>query len=199
MNQIVIASRNEGKIREIRNFLHGLSTELFSLNDFPDVPAVIEDGRNFEENALKKARIVFEHVKFTTISDDSGLEVDYLKGKPGVHSSRYAGSEATDLQNCQKLLDELKGVEMEDRKARFTCVVALYDPLYHNLVFEGKCDGYIIDEMRGESGFGYDPLFVPAGYTKTFAELDLVTKNKISHRGKALLSLRNFLEKKLQK
>jgi XTP/dITP diphosphohydrolase len=199
MNQIVIASWNEGKIKEVKNFLHGLDVELFSLNDFPDAPVVIEDGRTFEENALKKARSAFEHSKLTSISDDSGLEVFYLKGRPGIHSSRYAGKDATDLENCQKLLEELKGIDMENRKARFKCVVVLYSPLHHDLIFEGKCDGYIIDEMRGELGFGYDPLFVPLGYTKTFAELDLVTKNKISHRGKALSSLRNYLERTLQK
>jgi XTP/dITP diphosphohydrolase len=199
MNKIVIASRNEGKIKEIKNFLHSLDIEILSMADFPEIPDVVEDGNTFEENALKKAKAVFEHVKQTTIADDSGLEVNYLNGLPGVLSSRYAGNNATDLQNCLKLLDELKGVEMENRKARFKCVIILTNPLYHNLVFEGKCEGYIIDEMKGERGFGYDPLFVPEGYNKTFAELDLVTKNKISHRGKALAALRSFVERILRK
>ncbi len=195
MRKIVIASKNEGKIKEIKNFLHGLEVEILSLSDFPEMPPVIEDGRTFEENSSKKAKAVFEHTKITTIADDSGLEVKHLHNRPGMHSARYAGENATDQSNCQKLLGELKNVSMDNRRARFRCVLTLYDALYNSLTFEGKCDGYIIEEMKGENGFGYDPLFVPEGYTKTFAELDLVTKNKISHRGKALTSLRSFLEK----
>ena len=195
MKKIVIASKNEGKIKEIKNFLHGIDSEFLTINDFPDMPEITEDGRTFEENAMKKARIVFEHTKLTTIADDSGLEVSYLSGEPGVHSARFAGDNATDQQNNEKLLDLLKDVPMEDRKARFKCVMVLYNSLYNNLVFEGKCFGYIIDEPKGELGFGYDPLFVPENNTKTFGELDLVTKNKISHRGKALSSLRNYLER----
>ena len=199
MRQIVIASRNEGKIKEIKNFLHGLDLEILPITDFPDIPSIVEDGVTFEENAFKKAKTVYEHAKIAAIADDSGLEVKYLNGQPGVLSSRYAGPKATDLQNCNKLIEELKAVDMEDRKARFKCVIVLYSPIFHDLFFEGKCDGYIIDVMRGDRGFGYDPLFVPEGYTKTFAELDLVTKNKISHRGRALSSLKAFLERILIK
>jgi XTP/dITP diphosphohydrolase len=195
MKTIVIASANEGKIKEIKNFLHGLDIELLTLSDFPDMPAIVEDGKTFEENALKKAKIVFEHSKLTTIADDSGLEVKYIGGEPGVSSARFAGDKATDQQNNEKLLGLLKNVPMDERKARFKCVLILYNSLYNNLVFEGKCDGYIIDEPKGDLGFGYDPLFVPEGFNKTFGELDLVTKNKISHRGKALNSLRSYLEK----
>lgn len=195
MKKIVIASKNEGKIKEIRNFLHGIDAELLAMSDFSELPDIPEDGRTFEENAMKKAKAVFDYTKLTTIADDSGLEVNYLGGEPGIHSARYAGDAATDRQNNDKLLGLLKDLPMEDRKARFKCVIVLYNSLYNNLVFEGKCAGYIIDEPKGELGFGYDPLFVPEGYTKTFGELDLVTKNKISHRGKALSSLRNYLEK----
>jgi len=195
MKKIVIASKNEGKTKEIKNFLHGIDAEFLTMNDFPDLPDIAEDGRTFEENAMKKAKIVFEHTKLTTLADDSGLEVNYLSGEPGIHSARFAGDNATDRQNNEKLLGLLKDLPMEDRKARFKCVIVLYNSLYNNLVFEGKCSGYIIDEPKGDLGFGYDPLFVPEGYTKTFGELDLVTKNKISHRGKALFSLRNYLEK----
>jgi len=193
MRQIVIASKNQGKIKEIKNFLHGLDIECFSIDDFPEVPIIEEDCKTFEDNALKKAKIVFDHTKITTIADDSGLEIPYLNNQPGVHSSRYAGESASDLQNCQKLLDELKGVDIDHRAARFKCILVLHNSLYNNMLFEGKCRGYVIEEMKGENGFGYDPLFVPEGYNKTFAELDLVTKNKISHRGKALTSLRTFL------
>ncbi len=197
MKTIVIASKNEGKIKEIKNFLHGLDVEIVSLIDFPDISGIIEDGRTFEENAMKKARIVFDHTKMTTLADDSGLEVRYLSGEPGVHSARFSGEKATDQQNNEKLLDLLKDVPMEERKARFKCVLVLYNSLYNNIVFEGKCNGYVIDEPRGEFGFGYDPIFVPEGQTKTLGELDLVTKNKISHRGKALGSLRGYFERML--
>lgn len=195
MKKFVIASKNEGKIKEIKNFLHGIDAEFLTISDFPEMPNVSEDGKTFEENALKKAKAVFEHTKLTTIADDSGLEVNYLSGEPGIHSARYSGDNANDKQNNEKLLGLLKDLPMEERKARFKCVIVLYNSLYNNIVFEGKCTGYIIDEPKGELGFGYDPVFVPEGYTKTFGELDLVTKNKISHRGKALSSLRNYLEK----
>lgn len=195
MKKIVIASKNEGKIKEIKNFLHGIESDFLTLNDFPNIPDIAEDGRTFEDNAMKKAKVVFEFTKLTTIADDSGLEVSYLSGEPGVHSARFAGDNATDQQNNEKLLELLKEVPMEERKARFKCVIILYNSLYNNIVFEGKCSGYVIDEPKGELGFGYDPLFVPENNTKTFGELDLVTKNKISHRGKALSSLRNYLEK----
>jgi len=197
MKKIVIASKNEGKIKEIKNFLHGLDIEILTLNDFPDVPEISEDGRTFEENAMKKAKTVFEHSKLTTLADDSGLEVRYIGDEPGVHSARFSGDNANDRQNNEKLLDLLKDVQMDDRRARFKCVLVLYNSLYNNIVFEGICEGYVIDEPKGELGFGYDPLFVPDGFTKTFGELDLVTKNKISHRGKALNSLRGYVEKML--
>jgi XTP/dITP diphosphohydrolase len=194
MNKIVIASKNEGKVKEIRNFLHGLNIELLTLSDFPGIPDVYEDGRTFEENAAKKAKAVHEHTKLPALADDSGLEVRYLHNQPGIHSARFSGEDRNDQRNCEKLLDELKNVDMDNRRARFRCILTLQDALYNTLTFEGRCEGYIIDEMKGENGFGYDPLFVPDGYNKTFAELDLVTKNKISHRGKALKSLRTFLE-----
>jgi XTP/dITP diphosphohydrolase len=195
MKQIVIASRNEGKVREIRNFLHGLDFDIKSISDFNHIPEIKEDGNSFEENALKKARAIYEQTKITTIADDSGLEVPYLNYQPGIHSKRYSGENANDMSNNMKLLDDLKNVDMDNRRARFKCLIVLYNSLYNGLSFEGKCEGYLIDDMKGDNGFGYDPLFIPVGYTKTFAELDLVTKNKISHRGKALTHLREFLEK----
>jgi XTP/dITP diphosphohydrolase len=195
MKQIVIASRNEGKIKEIKNALHGMDIEFLSLADFPDIPDVEEDGSTFDDNAMKKAQAVFEHVKITTLADDSGLEVKHLQNQPGVRSKRYAGENATDEQNNDKLLKELDGIDIDNRRARFRSVIVLYNSLLNNISFEGKCDGYVIEERKGLNGFGYDPLFVPEGYTKTFAELDLVTKNKISHRGRALRNLRNYIER----
>jgi XTP/dITP diphosphohydrolase len=198
MNQIVIASKNPEKIREIKNFLHGLNTDIKSIEDFPDIPEITEDGKTFEENALKKSKIVFDRTKITTIADDSGLEVTYLNNRPGVLSKRYSGQNANDLTNNMQLLEDLKGVNMDNRRARFKCLIALHNSLYNGLIFEGKCEGYLIEEMKGENGFGYDSLFIPEGFNKTFAELDLVTKNKISHRGKALSHLRDFLERTLK-
>ncbi|RPI14963.1 MAG: XTP/dITP diphosphatase [Ignavibacteriae bacterium] len=195
MKQFVIASKNEGKIKEIKNALHGLNLELLSLADFPDIPDIEEDGRTFEENAIKKAKTVFEHTKITTFADDSGLEVEHLRNAPGVYSKRFSGDNSTDELNNEKLLKELEGLDIDERRARFRCVISIYNPFINELSFEGKCEGYIIDEPKGTNGFGYDPLFVPEGYHKTFAELDLVTKNKISHRGRALAHLRTYLEK----
>lgn len=195
MKQIVIASKNEGKIKEIKNALHGLDIDFLTLSDFPDIPDIDENGSTFDDNAMKKAQAVYEHVKITTLADDSGLEVKYLQNKPGVHSKRFAGENANDEQNNDKLLKELEGIDMDDRRARFRSVIVLYNSLLSNISFEGKCDGYVIEERKGTNGFGYDPLFVPEGYTKTFAELDLVTKNKISHRGRALRNLRNYIER----
>ena len=135
MKKIVIASKNEGKIKEIKNFLHGIESDFLTLNDFPNIPDIVEDGKSFEDNAMKKAKVVFEHTKLTTIADDSGLEVNYLSGEPGVHSARFAGDDANDQQNNDKLLELLKDVPMEERKARFKCVIVLYNSLYNNIVF----------------------------------------------------------------
>jgi XTP/dITP diphosphohydrolase len=193
MKKIFIASKNQGKVKEIKSILSGFNIEFFSLIDSPNIPDIEETGTTFEENAFIKAKAVYDKVQIPVLADDSGLEVDYLGGVPGVYSARYAGKNATDAQNCKKLLVELDGVESKNRTARFKCILVLYDGVSKRF-FEGACEGNIITSPRGTGGFGYDPLFVPEGYEKTFAELDLSTKNKISHRGKALASLKKFLD-----
>ncbi len=193
MKKLFIASKNKGKINEIRAFLREMHYEVFSLLDTPDIPDIEETGKTFEENALLKAKAVFNIVKIPVLSDDSGLEVDYLKGAPGIFSARYSGINATDKDNIDKLLTELKDIDFNQRTARFKCVICLYDGIIERF-FEGVCYGNILTYPKGENGFGYDPLFMPKGYSLTFAELDQNTKNKISHRGIALLSLKKFLE-----
>jgi len=192
MKKIFIASKNKGKTDEIKYFLKGLKIEFHSFLDKPEIPNIKETGKTFEENALIKAKAVYDIVNIPVLADDSGLEVDFLDGEPGVYSARYAGENATDLENCEKLLRKLKNIKLKDRKARFKCVLLLYDGSSVRY-FNGICEGHIASQMRGKGGFGYDPLFLPEGYTKTFAELDLETKNKISHRGKALQKLRDYL------
>jgi XTP/dITP diphosphohydrolase len=198
MKEIFIASRNSGKIREILEFLYQIDPgiKLRSLLDVPEIPDIEETGKTFEENALQKAKSVFEIVKVPVIADDSGLEVDFLDGRPGVLSARYSGEGASDQENCNKLLNELRGVKSSERKARFKCVIIFYGES-NTGTYEGTCEGVIGNSLSGTAGFGYDPLFIPNGYTETFAELPIEVKNKISHRGKALqkfeASLMNWL------
>ncbi|HEY3252135.1 MAG TPA: XTP/dITP diphosphatase [Ignavibacteria bacterium] len=194
MKKLFIASKNKGKISEIKSSLDGMEIELFSILNKPEILGIAETGKTFEENAWIKAKTVHDIVNIPVLADDSGLEVEYLKGAPGVYSSRYAGGNASDDDNCQKLLAELKDVDLSNRKARFRCVIIYYDGASKN-IFEGVCKGHIIDRKRGERGFGYDPLFVPDGYSETFGELDDELKNKISHRGKALEKFREYLLK----
>jgi len=158
---------------------------------------IIEDGLTFEENARKKAEIVYGQTGFICMGEDTGLEVDALNGQPGVYSARFAGEKATYEQNVQKLLKLLIDVKKPNRTARFRCVCALAFPKSYKqntVSFEGVCDGQIIEEPRGKEGFGYDPVFVPDGFEQTFAELHAQVKNKISHRAKALEKVRKYLE-----
>lgn len=181
---IVLATRNPGKISEIKALLPGVRCAPAA--SFPGCPEPEESGRTFEENALIKARAVSRYTGRTALADDSGLEVDALDGAPGVRSARYAGDHASDLENLRRLLDALDGVDEAGRAARFRCVVAVVAPDGGAWTAEGVCEGGILRKPRGESGFGYDPVFVPAGYDKTFAELDGGVKNRISHRAMAL-------------
>lgn len=181
---IVLATRNPGKISEIEALLPGVRCAPAA--SFPGCPEPEESGRTFEENALIKARAVSRYTGRTALADDSGLEVDALDGAPGVRSARYAGDRASDGENLRRLLDALDGVDKAGRAARFRCVVAVVAPDGGAWTAEGVCEGGILREPRGESGFGYDPVFVPAGYDKTFAELDAGVKNRISHRAMAL-------------
>lgn len=190
---IILATRNKHKIIEIKNVLSDLKLEILTLDCFPEIPEVIEDGETIEENAQKKARSVYAATGILCLADDTGLEVDFLKGKPGVFSSRYASPTATYEMNNTKLLHDLSGVPYEKRTAKFRCVMAVVDNGKLKLL-EGVCQGYILVEIRGTQGFGYDPLFYVPQYRKTFAELSLEEKNKISHRGQALQQVRNYLK-----
>ena len=167
---------------------------VLSLNDYPDVPEVVEDGSTFLENALKKARMVSEHTGEWVIADDSGLEVDYLNGRPGVHSSRYSGPDATDDKNNRKLLEVLKTVPPEKRGAAFRCVLVLYKPDGTYRSFDGELRGTIARTPAGSEGFGYDPVFYVAEYGKTVAELSPDIKNRISHRAQAFNKLKKSLQ-----
>ncbi len=194
---LVIATKNKGKVSEINLFLKDFGVRLFSLNDFGGFPEIVEDGATFQENSLKKAQITAKTLKILSLSDDSGLEVDFLGGRPGVFSARYSGDNATDKSNRIKLLSEMADVDdIGKRSARFVCHLVLWDP-EQGLLFEtdGICEGHIGFEEKGHGGFGYDCIFIPAGYDKTMAELCEDEKNIISHRGKALKNFSNFLLK----
>jgi XTP/dITP diphosphohydrolase len=184
--QLLVASRNRHKLKEIEAILAELDFELKSAADIPGLAEVEEDGATVRDNAVKKAVETAKVAKMLTIADDTGLEVDALGGEPGVKSARYAGKEATYHENNKKLLAALRGVPMEKRAARFRCVVAIADASGLVEVVEGICNGTILEEERGGGGFGYDPLFIPDGQVKTFAELSPDVKNRISHRAKAL-------------
>ncbi len=184
MKSIVLATHNRDKIREFKSKL-GSSIELKTLEDYPDLPDVIEDGDTLEYNAFKKAREIHEYTGLPTVADDTGLEVDALNGAPGVYSSRFAGEDVTYQDNVLKLLKELKGIKTEHRSARFRTKIAFVDT-NESWCVEGSVEGRILEEQRGEDGFGYDPVFYYEQLGKTFSELDLKAKNKISHRAKAI-------------
>ncbi len=190
---MIVATRNRGKIREIREALRELGLRIYSLSDFTDVPEIEEDGKSFTENALKKARFYSKVFGKLTLADDSGLEVDSLKGLPGIYSARYAGKEASTRGNNQKLLNEMEGISLSKRGARFKCVIAMVSPDGREAIAEGSCKGRIGFKEKGRKGFGYDPLFILPKYGKTMAELSLEEKNRISHRGKALRKLRKII------
>ena len=196
--KIVFASKNRGKIKELKVLLKGMNVKLLSLHDYPDIPNIIEDGNTFLENALKKARVISEYTGGTIIADDSGLEVDYLEGAPGIHSARYSGAGATDERNVHKLLEELDGVPAEKRGAVFRCALILYRADRAFETFEGKLEGRIATEPTGSEGFGYDPVFIVPEYGKTVAQLDPETKNRISHRAVAFAKLKKSLQKQVR-
>ncbi len=192
---LILATRNEGKIREFEALLKGFDIHLKSLNDFGPIPPVIEDGNTFEENAYKKAHFTAKVLGFPALADDSGIMVEALDGAPGVHSARYASDRATDEENCQKLLKAMEGVG--NRKAAFKCVIAIAVPRGPALLYEGGCDGEITAEPKGTEGFGYDPVFFYQPLEKTFAELSSEQKNKVSHRGKAMAELKKEFDRVL--
>ncbi|NLZ43308.1 MAG: XTP/dITP diphosphatase [Clostridia bacterium] len=194
MPRLVLASKNKGKLRELETMLAGSSWELCSVADFPELPPVVENGQTFRENAVKKALTVANILKEWTLADDSGLEVDALGGAPGVYSARFAGEPGDDRKNNEKLLRLLAGVPVEQRTARFRCVLALASPGGEIWTTERTCEGLIGLAPRGNRGFGYDPLFYLPELGVTMAELPEEKKNEISHRGKAMRDLLAHLQ-----
>lgn len=190
---IVLATTNQGKTREIRELLKDLPIEIKNLGDFGPIPEVIEDGETFDDNAYKKAAFTAKVLGYPAMADDSGLCVEALDGAPGVYSARYAGENATDADNVQKLLKTLKN--QENRKAAFQCVISIAVPTGAALTYEGRCEGILTREPAGDNGFGYDPLFFFPEFNKTFAQLSIAEKGDISHRGKALKEISNEMDK----
>ncbi|GAB6099122.1 XTP/dITP diphosphatase [Halanaerocella petrolearia] len=191
--RLFLATGNDHKIEEMTKLLSDTDIEIVSKYDFDKVPEVIEDANTFTGNALKKANELCEYTKLPTIADDSGLVVEALDGRPGVYSARFAGKDASDQENNQKLLTLLEDVPQSKRKAHFTCAIAFVTPNGQEEVAIGKCQGNIAFEFQGESGFGYDPLFIPQGYEVSFAQLGNNIKDQISHRSKALAEMKPIL------
>ncbi len=203
--KLVLATRNLGKVKELTAMISAerrhKDVQILSLQDFPDAPEVVEDGDTYQANASKKATVIADFTGLRTLADDAGLEVNALNGAPGIHSKRWAGDDVTDAVRIQKLLEAIEGVS--DRGARFVAAIAIAEPINPQKppslqsdrvqVVIGKCEGHIINEPVGDSGFGYDPIFVPVGYDKTYAELGEEVKNRISHRSKALRSALKLL------
>lgn len=195
MKTLIIASNNSGKIHEISAALKDLPLTIQSLKDYPQIKNIPENGKTFEENALIKARTVHRITGSYVLSDDSGLECDDLGGAPGVYSARYAGEGASDEQNNQKLIADIKAIHDPSRFARYVCVLVLVDPQGKETMVKETCDGLITMTPSGSEGFGYDPYFYLSDKKCTMAELPLDEKNKISHRGKALIKLVKILKK----
>lgn len=193
MDLIVLATGNEGKARELRSLLHGVAARFETLKDHPELALPPEGEASYRENALAKARAVRSALGLPALGDDSGLDVDALDGAPGVRSARFAGVGATDAANNARLLAALRGRPPAERKARFRCALALAIGPDEEVVVEGSCEGRIADAPRGIQGFGYDPLFLPDGETRTFAELPPGVKDTISHRARAAAALRAAL------
>ncbi len=189
LKEVVVASKNQGKIKEFSIMLSELGIKVRSMDEFENIPNVVEDGETFEENAIKKAEEICNIINLPVIADDSGLMVDALNGEPGIYSARYAGNEKDDKKNNEKLLASLKNVEVDKRTARFVCVIALAVPGKETIITKGICEGIIGFNLKGDNGFGYDPLFYLPKYDKTMAEISIDLKNSISHRSKALKGL----------
>ena len=193
MKELLVATRNIGKLEEIRALLAGIVDKVYCAADFPEMPETVEDGSTFAINAAKKAREAMLFTGLPTIADDSGLTVDALSGAPGVLSARFAGETANDGDNNAKLLAELADVQPDRRLAAFICVMAYVTQEGSEQLFSGKVSGRILTEERGKYGFGYDPLFLVEGFGKTMSELTLEEKNRISHRGEALRQFKKYL------
>jgi XTP/dITP diphosphohydrolase len=194
MKELVVATRNRGKMHEIQVLLEGVVDLVQCTADFADFPETVEDGLTFRDNALKKAREAMVFTGLPALADDSGLVVDVLEGRPGVYSARFAGEGAGDAANNRRLLEELAAVSLGQRQAAFVCQLAFVTPAGDQQLFEGRIGGQILTAPRGEGGFGYDPLFLVDGFERTMAELSVPEKNAISHRGQALQQFLTFLE-----
>lgn len=190
--KIILATHNRDKEKELQISLKGMNIEVLSLFDFPEIGDIEETGTTLLENSLLKSRLVFRKTGIPTIADDTGLEVDFLDGAPGVYSARYAGNNVSYKDNVNKLLIELEGIPSEKRTARFRTVITFVDE-NQEMSTEGYIDGIISKSIKGDGGFGYDPIFFVPHLGKTFAELSSIEKNKISHRGIALQKLRKIL------
>ncbi|WP_106496991.1 XTP/dITP diphosphatase [Lentibacillus sp. Marseille-P4043] len=190
MNQIIIATKNQGKAKEFNDFFAPFGWNAISLLDLPEtIPDVEETGTTFEENAALKAETIANRMGTPVLADDSGLVIDALDGQPGIYSARYAGLEKNDQANINKVLKELDNVQLNQRRARFVCVLAIARPNQQTTFHKGVCEGKIALSPKGSHGFGYDPIFIPEGYMKTMAQLTPDEKNKISHRQKAISQL----------
>lgn len=196
MKQIVLATRNKGKIKEFRELFTPMGIEVLSVDEVSQVPEVEEDGDTFAANAIKKAETISQAIGMPALADDSGLEVDALQGQPGVLSARFAGIHATDEENNRKLIGMLENIPLEKRTARFVCVLAFAIPGQKTITAQGVCEGLILTEPKGNGGFGYDPYFYVPQRKQTMAQLSPVEKNKISHRGQALLKLEKVVRER---
>lgn len=192
---LVIATRNKGKTAEIRQLLDNYPVIIKNLDDFGPIPEVEEDGETFDENAYKKASFAARILGYPALADDSGLVVEALDGAPGIHSARYAGTDATDTERCSRLLEAMKN--RTNRRAAFECVISIAVPTGPALTYEARCEGLISRKPEGTNGFGYDPVFFYPALNKTFAQMTLEEKNRISHRGKAFKELKDEFDKVL--
>ena len=197
VSKIVMATRNQGKVEELRKLLEDVPVQIYTLQDFPHLPEIPETGTTFRENALQKAGKAAELTQLISLADDSGLAVDALGGQPGVYSARFAGEPSHAENNNLKLLKLLQKTPFAQRTARFLSVIAIATPDGQTYTAEGCCEGIILEQLRGTGGFGYDPLFYLPVFGKTMAELTLEEKNAVSHRGKALQTIAPFLRKLL--
>ena len=192
---LVVATRNKGKTAEIQDLLKDFPIAVKNLNDFGPIPEAPEDGSTFDENAYQKSSLTARVLGFPALADDSGLCVEALDGAPGVHSARYAGENATDAEKCAKLLSDMKGIQ--NRNAAFECVLSIAVPTGAALTYEARCEGIITETPVGENGFGYDPVFYYPPLEKTFAQLTMAEKSRVSHRGKALREFKSEVDKVL--
>ncbi|MBC8589796.1 XTP/dITP diphosphatase [Wansuia hejianensis] len=197
--RLVLSTNNMNKLEEIREILKDLPIEVLAKKDIGASNFNIEeDGTTLEENSIKKAKTLSEKTDYLVMADDSGLFVDKLNGEPGVFSSRYAGEEGNDEKNNQKLMSSMENIPLIERTARFRTIITLITEDKEIITVEGECKGHIGYEPKGDNGFGYDPLFIPYGYDKTFGELSEEIKNRISHRGKALEKMKEVLIKLIE-